>query len=45
VALSWPVGTLLEASELSGPWTTNNAASPYIVSPTAAKRFYRVLVQ
>jgi hypothetical protein len=45
VRLTWPVGTLLEANNVTGPWATNNAASPYTVAPTAAKKFYRVLVQ
>jgi hypothetical protein len=40
--LSWPRGTLLEADDITGPYVTNNAASPYTVSPTAAKKFYRV---
>ena len=45
VQLSWPQGTLLEANDLAGPWTTNNAASPYSVTPTGSRKFYRVLVQ
>lgn len=43
--LSWPSGTLLEAESVTGPWTTNTAASPYVVSPTAGKKFYRVQVR
>ena len=43
--LIWPQGTLLESSNVSGPWTTNFAASPFIVSPTNAQRFYRLRVQ
>jgi hypothetical protein len=44
--LSWPQGTLLQAPTVSGPWTTNNATSPYIVNPTAAPQmFYRVQVR
>ena len=43
--LTWPGGKLLEAAEITGPWTTNNASSPYTVSPTAAKKFYRVKLQ
>jgi hypothetical protein len=45
VKLSWPQGTLLQADALAGPWTTNTAASPYTVLPSAAKKFYRVIVQ
>jgi hypothetical protein len=43
--LTWPQGTLLESSNVSGPWTTNIATSPFIVSPTNAQRFYRLRVQ
>jgi hypothetical protein len=43
--VQWPQGTLLQAPGVTGPWTTNNAASPYKFSPTAARQFYRVLVQ
>ena len=45
IILTWPRGTLLEADDLSGPWTTNNAASPYTNAPTAGKKFYRVRVR
>lgn len=45
ILLSWPQGTLLEASQLTGPWTTNNATSPYPVTPTAQQKYYRVLVK
>jgi hypothetical protein len=45
VVLSWPQGTLLEASNVTGPWTTNSASSPYTNGPTAASRFFRVKVQ
>jgi len=43
--LTWPQGTLLESSNVSGPWTTNFATSPYTVSPTNAQMFYRIRVQ
>jgi hypothetical protein len=43
--LNWLVGTLLEATNLSGPWITNTAASPFNVSPTAPQKFYKVRVQ
>ena len=42
--ITWPYGTLLEATNLSGPWTTNVSASPYLVTPTGGQRFYRVQV-
>ncbi len=43
--LTWSGGSLLEATNLWGPWTTNNAAtSPYTVTPNASvpQKFYRV---
>jgi hypothetical protein len=45
VRLSWPQGTLLEALDVSGPWTTNGNASPYTFAPAGAKKFFRVKVQ
>ncbi|MDB6108509.1 MAG: multidomain protein with s-layer y region, glug motif, ig motif, i-set domain, pkd domain, partial [Pedosphaera sp.] len=43
--LSWSQGTLLESTNVTGPWTTNTAPSPYTVSPTNSMMFYRVQVQ
>jgi hypothetical protein len=43
--LTWPQGTLLESSNLSGSWTTNFGSSPFTVSPTNAQKFYRLRVQ
>ena len=43
--LQWSQGTLLEATNLTGPWTTNTAASPYTITPGAPQMFYRVKVQ
>ena len=43
--LNWSQGTLLEANEVTGPWATNSAPSPFTVSPTEARKFYRVQVQ
>jgi hypothetical protein len=43
VVLSWPGnGKLLEATNVSGPWVTNAAASPVTEVPNAAQKFYRV---
>jgi hypothetical protein len=42
VLLTWPQGTLLESPNVNGPWVTNSAASPYTVSPTVPRMFYRV---
>jgi hypothetical protein len=43
--LSWSQGTLLESTNVAGPWTTNTAPSPFTVSPTNSMMFYRVQVQ
>ena len=40
--LSWSPGTLLEATNLTGPWVTNTASSPYLVTPSGARMFFRV---
>ena len=40
--LNWAAGTLLQATNLAGPWVTNSAASPYTVVPTNAQMFYRL---
>lgn len=45
VQLTWPQGTLLEASDVTGPWTTNTAASPCTLTPSEARKFYRVIVR
>jgi hypothetical protein len=45
IQLTWPQGTLLEANAVTGPYTTNNAGSPYTFPPTAAAKFFRVKVQ
>jgi hypothetical protein len=40
--LTWSPGTLLQTTNLNGPWTTNSAAvSPYSVAPTGAQMFFR----
>jgi hypothetical protein len=43
--LTWPQGTLLQATNLAGPWVTNSSASPYTFAPTAPQEFFRVIVQ
>jgi len=42
--LQWSQGTLLQATNLAGPWTTNTATSPYTVKPSGPQQFFRVLV-
>ena len=42
VILSWTVGVLQQADVVTGPYTdVVGARSPFTVSPTAAKKFYR----
>jgi hypothetical protein len=45
--LNWLYGTLLQASNVTGPWTVNRNASPpsYSITPTGPQMFYRVQVQ
>jgi len=43
--LKWSEGKLLEASSLTGPWTTNSASSPYVLTPDGAQKFYRLIVR
>ena len=46
LVLSWPGnGKLLEATNLSGPWTTNISASPATVAPNQPQKFYRIRTQ
>lgn len=45
VMLTWPRGTLLEASQVTGPWTTNNATSPYTLLPAGPGKYYRLQVK
>jgi hypothetical protein len=39
--VSWPYGTLLQTTNLAGPWTTNSAASPYTIVPNTPQMFFR----
>ncbi len=43
--LQWSQGTLLEATNILGPWTTNSAPSPFTVTPTGPQKYYRIKVQ
>jgi beta-xylosidase len=42
LVVTWTWGTLLEATNLLGPWTAVQAASPYTNSLTAPQQFFRV---
>jgi hypothetical protein len=43
--LSWPLGTLLQATNLTGPWVTNSAVSPYTNPVVALQMFYKLRSQ
>jgi hypothetical protein len=46
LTLSWPQGTLLQATNLAGPWSAlANAVSTFSVSPTNGAMFFRILLQ
>jgi hypothetical protein len=41
----WSQGTLLQATNLAGPWVTNTAPSPYTVVPTNSNMFFKIRVK
>jgi hypothetical protein len=43
LTLTWSQGTLLQATNLDGPWTTNAATSLYSPVPTNAQTFFKIL--
>jgi hypothetical protein len=45
MTLNWSPGTLLEATDLNGPWTINNATAPYSFVPTGPQKFFRIQLQ
>ena len=45
LTVTWPQGTLLQATTPNGPWTTNTAASPYTFAPGNPQAYFRVRVQ
>ncbi len=44
LSLAWPFGTLLQATNLMGPWTTNSTVSPttITVDPTQPQLFFKL---
>jgi hypothetical protein len=45
VVVTWSQGLLLQASDITGPWTTNSAAtSPWTNTPSTSRQFYRAFV-
>jgi hypothetical protein len=45
VTLTWAQGTLLQSTNVAGPWATNTAASPYLGAATNSTMFFRVRVK
>jgi hypothetical protein len=44
LTLTWLEGTLLQSTNVAGPWTTNTAASPYKVAITNSRMYFKILV-
>jgi hypothetical protein len=45
IVLTWQTGTLLQATSVTGPWTTNSAAtSGYTIPATNTSQFFRLQV-
>lgn len=42
VVLTWGYGTLVESTNVTGPWTPASGTSPKTVSPTDGSHFYRL---
>jgi hypothetical protein len=40
--LSWAAGTLLQSTNVTGPWATAATAPPYTIMPTNSQMFYRL---
>ena len=43
LTLTWSQGTLLQSTNVLGPWSTSTATSPLTVSPTGPQMFYRAV--
>jgi hypothetical protein len=43
--LTWFQGTLMQSTNLAGPWITNTAASPCTVAPTNTQMYFKVRVK
>jgi hypothetical protein len=44
LTLTWLEGTLLQSTNLAGPWITNTATSPCTIVPAASQTFFKVRV-
>ncbi|HEX7653908.1 MAG TPA: LamG-like jellyroll fold domain-containing protein, partial [Verrucomicrobiae bacterium] len=45
IILNWAAGTLLEATNLTGPWVTNTAPAPYSPPVSSGQKYYRIRLQ
>lgn len=45
LVMSWPDGTLLQSTNVRGPWTMNGSASPYTNDAASPQMFYRILAR
>ena len=45
LAVEWVQGTLLQSTNLNGPWITNSAVSPFPVEATNSQMYFRVRVR
>jgi len=43
LTLTWSQGTLLQATNIAGPWSTNAAGSPYVIAPTNSQMYFKLL--
>ena len=44
LAVEWVQGTLLQSTNLNGPWITNSAVSPFPIEATNSQMYFRVRV-
>jgi hypothetical protein len=42
--VNWQIGSLLEATNLKGPWITNANPAPLTIAPAGSSMFFRVQV-
>jgi hypothetical protein len=42
--VNWMIGTLLQATNLTGPWITNAGPGPFTISPAAPRLFFQTRV-
>jgi hypothetical protein len=44
VVLTWPQGVLLQSPTVTGPWTTNSAATSPYTNAASGSQFYRLVI-